>query len=59
MSLLIVIVVIVLFFFFPVDWVDTMKACLASRVSQWKGVIRRKGSKDGKVEIEVDGRKVN
>ena len=51
-------VLVALFFFFPVDWVGKMKGFAVKRASQWKGVVGKKG-KDGKIEIEVDGRKVN
>lgn len=57
MSAIIVLsVLVVLFFFFPVSAVDSMKSYSAKRSQQWKGVFK---GKDGKVEIEVDGRKVN
>ena len=57
MSLIIVVsAVIVAYFFFPVSAVEIMKGFSAKRASQWKEVF---GKKDGKVEVEVDGRKVN
>jgi hypothetical protein len=57
MSLIIVVsAVIVAYFFFPVSTVEIMKGFSAKRASQWKEVF---GKKDGKVEVEVDGRKVN